>query len=64
MIDIDEEGAEAAAATAVISSRALGTDGAIHMVVDKPFVYALRDKVTGLILVAGYVGQPPKGKTA
>jgi serine protease inhibitor len=32
--------------------------------VDKPFIYALRDKVTGLILVAGYVGQPPKGKTA
>jgi serine protease inhibitor len=64
MIEIDEEGAEAAAATAVMSSRALGADDAIHMVVDKPFVYALRDKVTGLILVAGYVGQPPKGKTA
>jgi serpin B len=64
MIDIDEEGAEAAATTAVISSRALGADEAIHMVVDKPFVYALRDKVTGLILVAGYLGQPPKGKTA
>jgi serpin B len=62
MIDIDEEGAEAAASTAVISSRALGADEAIHMVVDKPFVYALRDKVTGLILVAGYVGQPPKGR--
>jgi serine protease inhibitor len=56
--------AEAAAATAVMSSRALGADEAIHMVVEKPFVYALRDKVTGLILVAGYVGQPPKGKTA
>jgi serine protease inhibitor len=64
MIEIDEEGAEAAAASAVMSSRALGADDAIHMVVDKPFVYALRDKGTGLILVAGYVGQPPKGKTA
>lgn len=64
MIEIDEQGAEAAAATAVMSSRALGADEAIHMVVDKPFVYALRDKVTGLILAAGYVGQPPKGKTA
>jgi hypothetical protein len=31
-------------------------------VADKPFVYALRDKVTGLILVAGYAGQP-NGKT-
>jgi serine protease inhibitor len=64
MIEIDEQGAEAAAATAVMSSRALGADEAIRMVVDKPFVYALRDKVTGLILAAGYVGQPPKGKTA
>lgn len=64
MIEIDEEGAEAAAATAVMSSRTLGADDAIHMVVEKPFIYALRDKVTGLILVAGYVGQPPKGKTA
>jgi serine protease inhibitor len=64
MIEIDEEGAEGAAATAVMSSRALGADDAIHMVVDKPFLYALRDTVTGLILVAGYAGQPPKGKTA
>jgi serine protease inhibitor len=44
MIEIDEEGA-AAAATGVMSSRALGADHAIHTVVDKPFVYALRDKV-------------------
>ena len=35
-----------------------------HVVVDKPFIYALRDSVTGLILVAGYVGHPPKGKAA
>jgi serine protease inhibitor len=64
MIDVDEEGAEAAAATAAIGSRSLEADDAIHMVVDKPFMYALRDKTTGMILVAGYVGTPPKGKTA
>jgi serine protease inhibitor len=63
-IEIDEEGAEAAAATAVMSSRMLRTDDGIHMVVDKPFVYALRDRATGLMLVAGYVGQPPKKKSA
>jgi serine protease inhibitor len=63
MIDVDEEGAEAAAATAVASTRVLGADDGIHMVVDKPFIYALRDKVTGLILIAGYAGQPPKAKT-
>jgi serpin B len=64
MIEVDEEGAEAAAATAAIGTRTLEADDSIHMVVDKPFVYALRDKTTGMILIAGYVGQPPKGKTA
>jgi serine protease inhibitor len=64
MIEVDEEGAEAAAATAVMSSRTLEADDGVHMVVDKPFVYALRDRATGLILVAGYVGQAPKGKAA
>ena len=37
-------------------------DDAVHMNVDKPFIYALRDHSTGLILVAGYVGHAPKGK--
>jgi serine protease inhibitor len=64
MIEVDEEGAEAAAATATASARMLGGDDGIHMVVDKPFVYALRDKATGLILIAGYVGQLPKAKAA
>ena len=32
------------------------------MIVDKPFIFALRDRATGLILVAGYVGHAPKGK--
>jgi serine protease inhibitor len=62
MIEVEEEGAEAAAAVA--STRMLGGDDGIHMVADKPFVYALRDKATGLILIAGYVGHPPKAKTA
>jgi len=64
MIDVDEEGAEAAAATAVVVGRSLEADDALHMVVDKPFIYALRDKATGLIVVAGYVSHAPKGKGA
>jgi serine protease inhibitor len=64
MIEIDEEGAEAAAATAAVASRMLEKRGCHHMVVDNPFVYALRDRATGLILVAGYVGVAPKGKAA
>jgi serpin B len=62
VIDIDEEGAEAAASTAVISSRALGSDEAIHMVVDKPFVYALRDKVTGPDPRGGIRGAAAEGE--
>lgn len=62
MIDVNEEGAEAAAATAVMAGRSLELDDGLHMVVDKPFIFALRDAATGLVLVAGYVGHPPKGK--
>lgn len=58
-IEVDEAGAEAAAATAVTGMRALARDDSLHMVVDKPFVFALRDRATGLILVAGFVGRAP-----
>jgi serpin B len=61
-IEVDEAGAEVAAATAVIGMRALARDERLHMVVDKPFIFALRDRETGLILVAGYVGQAPARK--
>jgi serine protease inhibitor len=64
VVEVDEEGAEAAAASTATMSRSLEADDAIHMVVDKPFIYALRDGATGLILAAGYVGQPPRGKTS
>jgi serine protease inhibitor len=30
----------------------------VKMIVDKPFVFALRDQKTGLILFMGYVGNP------
>ena len=56
---VNEEGTEGAAATAVMTTRGLHTDDHIHMVVDKPFVFALRDEKTGLILFMGYVGAPP-----
>ena len=62
MIDVDEEGAEAAAATAVMGMRSLSVGDDIDMIVDKPFIFALRDDVTGLILLAGYVGHSPKAK--
>jgi serine protease inhibitor len=60
MIEIDEEGAEAAATTAVMSSRALGADDAIQVVMESP---SSRHCETSDI-VAGQVGQPPTRMTA
>jgi serine protease inhibitor len=57
---LSEEGTEAAAATAVVTTRSLAPDDHVKMVVDKPFVFALRDRKTGLILFMGYVGAPPR----
>jgi serpin B len=56
-LKVDEEGTEAAAATAVPGTRSL-ENSFVKMTVDKPFVFALRDTTTGLIIVAGYVAKP------
>jgi len=55
---LSEEGTEAAAATAVVTTRSLGPHEHVRMIVDKPFMFALRDQKTGLILFTGYVGAP------
>jgi serpin B len=55
---LNEEGTEAAAVTAVVTTRSLGTKDHIRMIVDKPFMFALRDQKTGLILFMGYVDVP------
>ena len=62
---INEQGTEAAAATAVTTRTAsirlkLNDD---KLSVDKPFIFALRDKVSGLVLVSGYVGSIPAEAT-
>ncbi|EGP09591.1 putative exported serine protease inhibitor [Bradyrhizobiaceae bacterium SG-6C] len=58
-LDINESGTEAAAATAVSTTReaSLGSSY-LKLVIDKPFLFALRDVKSGLIHMAGYVGQP------
>jgi len=62
---VDEEGSEAAAATAVsIERSAVARPNLVEMKVDKPFLFALRDSETGLILMSGYVGRPAPVKTA
>ena len=57
MIDVDEKGTTAAAATAVGI-----VDAAVQIpfVIDRPFVFALRDNATGTILFLGRVLDPSK----
>lgn len=52
---IDEAGTEAAAATAVTTWRQAGPDKYTKMIVNKPFVFALRNARTGLVMLSGYV---------
>jgi serine protease inhibitor len=56
---LDEEGTEAAATTSVTVSRSALPSRTVTVVVDKPFVFALRDRHSGLILLSGYVGHIP-----
>lgn len=61
-ISVDEEGTEAAAATVVImsvgSSAPMEQPDPIEMRVDHPFLFAIRDDVTGTILFMGRVTNP------
>lgn len=61
MLRLDEQGTEAAAATAVTTWRSSATGGYIQMIADKPFIFALRDQRTGLVLLHGYVGNVKAG---
>jgi len=57
-ISVDEEGTEAAAATAVV----VGATGApmdpVELTVDRPFLFAIRDTETGALLFLGRVVDP------
>jgi serpin B len=59
-IDVDEQGTEAAAATAVVmrASAALAGDPPVTMVVDRPFLFAITDTQTGLPLFLGRITDP------
>ena len=57
---LDEQGAEAAAATAAIMTTraAIPEDDGFEMVVDRPFVLALRHRGTGALLFTAWVANP------
>jgi serine protease inhibitor len=61
---VDEAGTEASAVTAVVTARSAGGPRPEKIVFDKPFMFALRDNTTGLVLMAGYVGTPSAGPVA
>jgi serpin B len=56
-LKVDEEGTEAAAATAAVTTRS-AVGRIVKLVADKPFMFALREQTSGLIIVAGYVANP------
>lgn len=60
VLKIDETGTEAAAATAVLTVRSALRNQNPRIVFDKPFWFALRDRDTGVVLIAGYVGDPSR----
>ena len=58
-ITVTEEGTEAAAATAVIMlTSAAPVDEPIELVIDRPFVFVLRDTATEAVLFIGRVSDP------
>ena len=60
-IDVDEEGTEAAAATALVMRVTAMPSEPLTVRMDRPFLFALRDVPTGAILFLGRVGDPSMG---
>ena len=63
-IDVNEEGTEAAAATAVViraMARFAAGDPPVEMIVDRPFLFAITDSRSGLPLFIGRVTDPTQG---
>lgn len=56
-VDVNEEGTEAAAATAVVSARK-GEVGGVRFRADHPFVFLIRDRRSDSVLFLGRLAQP------
>lgn len=57
-ITVDEEGTEAAAATAVVMVGTAAPSDQVTFTVDRPFTFWLRERSTGVVLFAGRVNDP------
>ncbi len=58
VIEVNEAGTKAAAATAVIMTRSAAPMSPFKMIVDRPFFHAIRDDRTGALLFMGFVLNP------
>ena len=54
-VSVDENGTEAAAATAVIMKLTAAVEEPVEVTMDRPFVFLIRDLETGAILFVGRV---------
>jgi serpin B len=64
-LDVDEQGTEAAAATAVViraAARVMIPDPPVEMIVDRPFLFAITDLASGQPLFLGRVTDPGRGQ--
>jgi len=57
-VHVDEAGTEAAAATGVTMNRMSGEASPLPFVVDRPYLFAIRDELTGALLFVGRVTDP------
>ena len=57
-VNVDEQGTEAAAATAVLVSRTSMPEDPVTLVVDRPFLFLIREHQTNTILFMGRVVSP------
>ena len=57
-VDVDEQGTEAAAASGAMISITSSYHPEPEMIVDRPFITAIRDDRTGLILFLGQINDP------
>lgn len=57
-VEVNEEGTEAAAATAVTMTRATALPRTTTFVADHPFIFLIRDRVTGAVLFLGRMADP------
>jgi len=63
-VDVDEEGTEAAAVTAVGTTATAMPAAPLHIVVNHPFIVAIRERLTGTILFLGRVVNPAASRAA